>query len=751
MTGLVVFLAASVLVSVSATAAVSLLVLRSALDVMLAWAVIASSIVVVTLLLAGAALDELAVWVVLTLNGIIAAALAGAALAAGHRPRLPVAASHGSLRALLDEARRDVWVSILVAAAVVEVVWRLVISYLMPPYANDALWYHLTTVAGWLQDGRIGASELSIWSTVYPYNGELLFMWPALLIGNDTFVDAVQLPFAIVGAIAVAGIGRTVGLSRRGAIAAGSLFLLAPVVLSQTTANYTDLIFTALFLTAMHFLLRFLVALDADTGRGNRAHLFLAGLAGGLALGTKSLGVVYVGLLALLLAGHLVAALARGRASPSSAAWLLILFALPVLALGSYHYAEIWMRFGSPFYPVRIAAFGVEFFDGRSLDWFLTPPISPGPWWREIWGQWRTDYFFFVEPRFHAYSYDDRTSGLGPLWSYLGLPLLLVFALHLYRSNRAMLLNLLLPVTVMFAVQPYRWWSRFTMILIAVGVIAIVAVVEELPRRWAPPLKAFVLLLAALGAFFPTVKIDGEFWATRILNLTRVSPDERTIGGFALPGYRWVDQIPADATIGVDTSADFLGGQPYILAYPLFGPRFEHDVYPLPQTALNAFKRAVVQKQIHYVFVQRGRRLDYWSTLAQREGCAQRIYDGPVYAGQFGRVYRIVPHCVSAPQTSTAETVASSVEVSRPAAKSYRRACVWVRARPGSALPRSTATILSALSRERPLSARRSRRAAVLSASSSASLISSGPRRATPGWGGTPSDPGLKPGLLLFS
>jgi hypothetical protein len=324
----------------------------------------------------------------------------------------------------------------------------------------------------------------------------------------------------------------------------------------------------------------------------------------------------------------------------------LLVFVIPVLAMGSHHYVETWVQFGNPFYPVGVEVFGVELFDGRSLDSLLTPPISPGPWWLEVWGQWRRDYFFLVEPRFHAYSYDDRTSGLGPLWSYLGLPLLPIFALRLYRTNRAMVLNLLLPVAVIFTLQPYRWWSRFTMILIAVGMIAIVAIMEDLPRRWSTPLKASVLVLVAFGAFFPTIKVDGEFWAHRILKVARLPAEERTIGRVALPGYRWVDQTPEHATLGVDTSADFLGGQPYILAYPLFGARFEHSVYALPQTELNVFKRAVVQKQIRYVFVHRGRRLDYWLGLAQRDGCAQRIYDGPVYADQFGRVYRIVADCV---------------------------------------------------------------------------------------------------------
>jgi hypothetical protein len=642
--GPIVFLAATAFVSASATLGVSMLRLPSRIDAALAWALLASTVVVATLLVAGAVLDELAAWLVLALNAAVAGlfALAWLALGRGHsKLRRP---SIGDVHALVRELRGDRWLLLLLVVAAGEVLWRLTIAYLMPPYAADALWYHLTTVGGWLQEDQIGPSDLSIWSTVYPYNGELLFTWPALLLGDDTFVDAVQLPFAIVAAVAVAGIGRTAGLSTRGAAAAGCLFLLAPIVLSQTTANYTDLIFTAFFLSSFHFVLRFAADLRA-TGGGSPAHLFVAGLAGGLALGTKVLGVIYLGVLALLLVAHLLAARVRWRLNGKRLVWSLILFVVPVLALGFYHYVETWVRYGNPLYPVRIAAFGVELFSGRSVDWFLTPPLTEGAWWREIWGQWRQDYFFLVRPRFHAYSYDDRGSGLGPLWSYLALPLLPVFAFRLFRTNRAVLLNVLLPVALMVALQPYRWWSRFTMILIAVGAIAIVAVVEALPRRWSTALKVAVLGLVALGIAFPTLKIDGEFWALRILSVVRIPAHERTIGRIALPGYRWVDAAPKGARIGVDTSSTFLGGGPSVFAYPLFGRRFEHRVYPLPRTAEAVFARTILDKRLSYVFVGRGKRIDRWMQHASGFGCADVIYHGPLYSGSVVRAYRTRPNC----------------------------------------------------------------------------------------------------------
>jgi hypothetical protein len=189
------------------------------------------------------------------------------------------------------------------------------------------------------------------------------------------------------------------------------------------------------------------------------------------------------------------------------------------------------------------------------------------------------------------------------------------------------------------------------MILVAVGVIAIVALVEASPPRWSAALKVAVVGLVALGVGFPTLKIDGQFWANRILAVARLPSDERTIGRVAYSGYRWVDETPPNATIGVDTSSFFLGGQPFILAYPLFGPRFEHRVHPLPLTSASAFGRTLASRRVGYIFVRRRGKLDKWTQLAVRARCARLISEGHVYAGQFGRAYRIVPGCEWRPST----------------------------------------------------------------------------------------------------
>jgi hypothetical protein len=646
MIGPLTFAIATALVAVGAVGGTALFRLRSAIDVMLAWALVASTIVVATVLVAGEALESLSPWLLLGLALITAAALCLAARASRRTLGNPLDRTLARVPAALGALRTDVWLAVLVAVTCAELLWRIVIGIVMPPYAGDALWYHLTTVASWIQAGRIGPSELSIWSTVHPQAGELLFAWTSVLLGDDRLVDLVQLPFAVLGAVGVAGIGRTCGLTRRSATAAGCLFLLTPIVLSQTTASYTDLMCIAFVLTSYHFLLRSLDALlkesvVAPTG----AWLLLAGIAGGLAVGTKELALPYLAVLAGVLIVGLMTTRARHRTNPETLLLSLGAFVLPLLALGVYHYVETWVRFGSPTYPVRLSAFGFEIFKGRDLDEFLSTPPSEGTWWREIWGQWHADQFFLTHPRFHAYSYDGRPSGLGPLWSYLGFVALVAFGVRLAVRSRGLFWMAIVPVIVMFALQPYRWWSRFTMILAAFGAIAIMALLESLRGRSAVALKTAVAVLVGLGLFFPTLKIDGEFWATRILSIAAQPSDERTIGRVALSGYRWVDSVPDGARIGVDTSARQFGGQPYVLAYPLFGSNFEHEVHALPRTSAAAFRQAIARQEITYVFVARGGLLDRWMSPLVAEGCAQSVFEGEVYAGEAGRAYRLVPDC----------------------------------------------------------------------------------------------------------
>lgn len=303
------YLLATLVVAAGAIAACALLRFEKLIDQALAALVIAISQVIISLLVSGAILRMLEPKVVLAVNIVISAVLIGAA-ALTHR--LPYPRAVGELavrtRAALREALTDPFAAALAGVAVVVTMWLAFLATALPPYDFDGLFYHLTTVATWLQQKQIGFTNLEIWSNVYPADTELIFTWQSVFLQNGLLIHNAEVLFAIVGALAVAGIARHFAFSRAHAVAAASLYLLSPVVMAQEPTAYVDLAFASMFLACFYFVLRYIRAWRLQ-------ELAIAGLAGGFVCGSKSSSVVF---LAVAFALIPIAAILRLRAARAS-------------------------------------------------------------------------------------------------------------------------------------------------------------------------------------------------------------------------------------------------------------------------------------------------------------------------------------------------------------------------------------------------------------------------------------------------
>ena len=108
--------------------------------------------------------------------------------------------------------------------------------------------YHLVPAAAWIRADRIVVSPLAVLANSSPLNGDMTFVWVGALTRSDLLVDLPQVGFAALGAIAVAAIARTIGVSKIGSLAAACLYFLTPVVLLQASTAYVDLVLPGLFL-----------------------------------------------------------------------------------------------------------------------------------------------------------------------------------------------------------------------------------------------------------------------------------------------------------------------------------------------------------------------------------------------------------------------------------------------------------------------------------------------------------------------
>jgi hypothetical protein len=610
LTGPVLFVAASLLVVVSAVAIIARLRLASRLDRAVALGVIAVGQIELSLLIAGAAFDSLKRPSLLLVN----AAITAVALLYARR-ELRAGFAHARWRP--RPGRLSPWATALVGLGLAEVVWRLFSAAVLPPYAWDGLSYHLTTTAEWIQRGELVTNPLSLCCAHYPLNTELVFVWPGLLLGSDSLVDAVQIGFAVVGALAVAGIGRVSGLTRQGSAAAGAIFFLTPVILAQSATNYNDIAFVGMFLCGLFFVLRYVVS-----GICRPAYLGLAGLAAGFALGAKGTGLVYVGVLLLVVLASMVMLLVRRQLRPVTVLAALGAFTVGVLATGAFWYGRNLIQHGNPVYPFDLSVGGVEVFSG---PWHLGQVLNdPGQYrgesnWQRVLHSW----FHDAKPhRGGFYDYEERVGGFGMVWPWLMLPALALFIVFSARRRRDLLLALLAPVALIFLLQPYQWWSRFTMILPALGAVALVHLVERLQGRLRTVLQVAAVTTVFFGAALATGKVDpgGEgrdISAFRVVGLALEPYRERTVGKLFHPEYAWLDAISPRARIDVE-----LGQEPRFIS-PVFGPNFERPVRKLRAGDERSFSEQLAFDRANYVFVGHGSKFD---RLAARDPALTLVY-----------------------------------------------------------------------------------------------------------------------------
>jgi hypothetical protein len=627
-------LTATLLVAAVAYRLATVLPLGSSTDRLLAAGVIATSQIAGSMLIAGAMLRSLRPGVVLLVNLAIAAAVFTLTWGRSRsfditRPR--VAAAWRAVRA-------HPWAGALVLLATLVVAWRLLVAYVYPSSGWDALAYHLTAVAGWLQHGRIGSNELHVFASSFPSNGELLVAWIPLFRHTDTWVDATQLPFAILGALAVAGLARMAGARGPAAAAGGALFVLAPIVQTQATSNYVDLFVAALFLAGLYFLCRAFG--DESRGRpvSTPTYLVLSGCAGGLALGAKPTGVILATVLAVaLVAGIIVRERRGGIGIPRARA--VALCVVPMLVFGGFWYARNVIEHGNPVYPGEVRILGQRVFSGPGVALSAAPGGSEPVAILKSWGHDVTRIFHGSLEKYHRE--DELHGGLGLVWLLLGLPLLIPFVIQLLNRRSALLWTFLLPLALLFLLQPFRWWSRFTIALLAPALVAVVVFVDTgRSRALTLTVQALTLVFAAVAIWLGSSHVArwaGDYTVRDTVRLAARPASQRTLGKLFLPSFRWVDDAGPRAKIAVAIPVVVNRDQcprgicvdlPFF--YGLYGGHFRHRVYRLDARTRRGTLTWLRNHEIEYVYVARRSRYARW--LAAERGFVRLYRDKRVVA-----------------------------------------------------------------------------------------------------------------------
>ena len=224
---------------------------------------------------------------------------------------------------------------------------------------DDAPSFHLPGIARWIQ----GHSMWQIDQIVpllaqgyYPNNGDVVLLSAVLPWHNDFFARVPMAFYVAVTAVAVFAVARELRASHAGSLLAAAAVVSLPVVGVVTIPRaLPDALLFATFACGVLFLLR-----HARSGR--RSDLVLAGVALGIAAGTKWYGVSSVAVVvAIWLAARLLAARRTSARSAPALRDGALVGGLALAGMAVWFVRNLALS-GNPFFPLNVAPFGVTVF-----------------------------------------------------------------------------------------------------------------------------------------------------------------------------------------------------------------------------------------------------------------------------------------------------------------------------------------------------------------------------------------------------
>jgi hypothetical protein len=348
-----------------------------------------------------------------------------------------------------------------------------VVSWLRPVYDWDGLYYHIPTIHGWMQAGYVSWVDAGFdvpFVNGYPMAVEAIGFFVATLAGSERLVDAGNLWYWPIGILAVFAISRRLGASKLWSSAAAFALAGAPLFIAESTTAYVDVAFAC----AVMAMLAAAVEWVEEEGFGNAV---LLGLAGGLAIASKGLGLPFLTIIAAsALCFVLLRRSPRSRWLPAGQLALAVSLAL---ALGGGWFLRNWIHTGNPIYPVGLQAAGVVIFEGVDAR---AHALLNMPLWLSDWPVFLRPLVSWTQPDAPVVHY-GAISGLGYIWLAAGAPAAIALLVDTIANRRRSsgILFLILTSLCILLWQPASWWARFTLWVHALGLPCIAIVMT---RSW---------------------------------------------------------------------------------------------------------------------------------------------------------------------------------------------------------------------------------------------------------------------------
>lgn len=522
------------------------------------------------------------------------------------------------------------WRSLGLALPLVLCGWLLIVdlaTYLPVVPSNwDAMGYHLFFAARWLQAGALETVPTVFGDPAHPFgphNGALIFAWQMALLGRDATTNCCQLAALAVLCLALFRLGRGIGADLGPAILVALLPLWLEPLRHWTYSANVDVFLIAFGVATLALLLAY-----QKTRRPR--DLLAAGLAGGLAAGTKLLGLPLAGVPGLVVTLWL---LGRRR-------WHhLALYLGSAVAAGGWWALRTALWTGNPLFPLHLE---------------LGPFTLPGAYG----GEALRNSEFHIANRVDLLVWTGEHLGTVTLALALsGWVALLIVARRPRRRGPALLVagaSLAWALYFLFA-SPHNNQSRFVLPAVALALAGWGPILSAFGRRWGRAAGlglwfAVVLLcafeskpwhaLAETFGVFEAVDLSPIAWLTLVVLTVALGLFWRRRRSLLTAGSlgALLVLLPMVAAFHAET------GRPYVLSnadYRLWSsgylPLLEAPVPPL-RIAYSGISVPYVlmgsgwRHEVRYVNTQ-GEADDGFFDFWQRDQRLYPIYKPPIYRG----------------------------------------------------------------------------------------------------------------------
>jgi len=201
----------------------------------------------------------------------------------------------------------------------------------------------------------------------------------------------------------------------------------------------------------------------------------------------------------------------------------------------------------------------------------------------------------------------------------------------------------LVPLGVLLAIEPYRWWSRFTIFLLVPGLVAIGLFIDRsASRRLRIAVQSVAIMCVALALWLSSshmVAWGHVYGVGKLVTIAGRPAAQRTVGRLFIPSLRWVDDVAPRARIAEYVRV-VITRDAFPPLYDLYGRHFRHRVYALPRTTRAATLGWLDARSIGYVYVRRPSAQDAWFRADRRFRLLFADSRVAAYATPFGRGFR---------------------------------------------------------------------------------------------------------------